>query len=59
MKVCQICNKPFDPAILPREPAEEAGDILARERYGDAGKLCLTCLGNRGRLAMMYGSEGN
>jgi hypothetical protein len=58
MKDCKICGKAFDPAIPPGEPAQEAGTILARELYGDAGQLCLGCLGNRGRLAMMYGPEG-
>ncbi|MFA5517399.1 MAG: hypothetical protein WDA20_14065 [Desulfuromonadales bacterium] len=58
METCKICGKSFDPALPPREPAEEAGAILAREQYGDAGQVCLVCLGNRGRLAMMYGPQG-
>lgn len=59
MKNCKICGQSFDPALLPGEPAQEAGAILARELYGDAGQLCLACLGNRGMLAMMYGPEGD
>lgn len=58
MKTCLICNSSFDPSIPPSEPAEEAGAFLAREKYGDAGELCLDCLAARGTLAMMYGGEG-
>ena len=59
MKSCKICAKLFDPALPPDKPAEVAGAILAREQYGDAGQVCLECLGNRGMLAMMYGpAEG-
>lgn len=57
MKTCSICKAPFDPEVRPTEPAEEAGLFLARENYGDAGELCLACLANRGRLAMMYCRE--
>jgi hypothetical protein len=59
MKTCKICERPFDPALPPSDPAEEAGAILARDLYHDAGQLCLACLGSRGRLAMMYGPEGD
>lgn len=44
----------FDPERLPDEPAVQAGLILARERYHDAGQVCADCLTSRGRLAMMY-----
>lgn len=54
MKTCKVCKTTFDPDARPTDPAEEAGLFLAREKYGDAGELCLSCLANRGRLAMMY-----
>jgi hypothetical protein len=57
MRPCRLCGKTFDPGTLPTTPAEEAGAILAREQYDDAGELCLGCLDSRGRLAMMYLTE--
>lgn len=54
---CAVCGRDFSPAP-PATPAEEAGAILAAERYGDAGALCRDCLVSRGTLAMMYGPEG-
>jgi len=51
---CRHCGQEFDPDQLPADPAVEAGLILARERYGDAGQVCANCLASRGRLAMMY-----
>ncbi len=53
---CTICGSVFTPAPA-STPAEEAGTILARERFGDAGKLCSVCLAARGTLAMMYCPE--
>lgn len=57
MKTCTVCKNAFDPELPPTDPAEEAGLFLAREKYGDAGELCLACLANRGNLAMMYCRE--
>lgn len=57
MRPCRLCGKIFDPEASPATPAEEAGSILARELYNDVGELCPLCLDNRGRLAMMYGTE--
>ena len=51
---CRHCRTEFDPEQLPDDPAVEAGLVLARERYNDAGKVCANCLASRGRLAMMY-----
>jgi len=51
---CRHCGEDFDPEALPDSTEVEAGMILARERYGDAGKVCANCLASRGRLAMMY-----
>ena len=51
---CRHCGADFDPENLPHDPAVEAGLILARERYNDAGEVCANCLASRGRLAMMY-----
>jgi|GEM_PF-289415 hypothetical protein len=53
---CNLCGQPFTPAA-PASPAEEAGAILAAERFGDAGSLCRDCLISRGTLAMMYCPE--
>jgi hypothetical protein len=55
-RTCNLCGQPFTPAP-PATPAEEAGAILAAERYGDAGALCRDCLVSRGTLAMMYCPE--
>lgn len=57
MKQCLLCQKEFDPAQILTEPAQIAGQILAEEDYGDAGKICADCLDSRGRLAMMYRSD--
>jgi hypothetical protein len=54
MTDCILCGKPFDPQVLPDDPAVHAGRILARERYQDDGRICAACLASRGRLAMMY-----
>jgi hypothetical protein len=51
---CRHCGAEFDPDQLPDDPAVQAGLVLARERYNDAGKVCANCLASRGRLAMMY-----
>jgi hypothetical protein len=51
---CRHCGEEFDPENLPGDTEVEAGKILARERYGDDGKVCGNCLASRGRLAMMY-----
>lgn len=57
MIVCTACGCEFDPDQLPDSPAVQAGMILARERYNDAGSVCGDCLANRGNLAMMYDPE--
>ncbi len=57
MKTCHLCKKEFDPEQSLTEPAQIAGQLLAEEDYGDAGKICLDCLASRGRLAMMYRSD--
>ena len=57
MKVCKICQQPYDPEEKSADPSVEAGIFLARELYGDAEDLCGKCLGNRGHLAMMYCRE--
>ena len=57
MKTCSVCGKPFDPAVEPTTPAQEAGAFLAREVYGDCGEVCLDCLANRGTLGLMYCRE--
>ena len=51
---CRHCGTEFDPEDMPRDNAVEAGLILAKEKFGDDGKLCANCLASRGRLAMMY-----
>ena len=52
---CTICNDLFDPGTMSlADPAVEVGFILAQEKYGDAGSVCMPCLASRGRLAMMY-----
>lgn len=54
MIACRHCGADFDPDHLPDDEAVQAGLILARERYDDAGRVCANCLASRGRLAMMY-----
>ncbi|MHB1397183.1 MAG: hypothetical protein ACYDAI_09050 [Trichloromonadaceae bacterium] len=57
MKDCSICGQTFDPEQKPLCPDQEAGVFLAAELYNDVGQLCLACLGNRGKLGMMYCTE--
>ena len=53
--VCLCCDRDFDSeAEEPATPELEIGMLLARERYGDFGRVCAECLANRGRLALMY-----
>ena len=54
MKKCRLCQQEFDPEMELTDPAQLAGQHLAREDYGDDGELCPDCLASRGRLAMMY-----
>lgn len=54
---CVLCDKPFDPQQQLTDPAQIAGQHLARQEYGDDGLLCGDCLASRGRLAMMYRSD--
>ena len=51
---CRHCGEEFDPENLPGDNDVQAGLLLARERYGDEGKVCAKCLASRARLAMMY-----
>jgi hypothetical protein len=57
VKTCSLCQKEFNPQQSLDEPAQQAGLLLAREEYGDAGAVCADCLASRGRLAMMYRSD--
>ncbi|PLX88819.1 MAG: hypothetical protein C0618_03310 [Desulfuromonas sp.] len=57
MKACRMCARPFDPELPLDDPAQQAGQLMAEEEYGDAGALCGDCLASRGRLAMMYRSD--
>ncbi len=57
-KTCAICGKGFAPGEAASLYAE-AGEWLAGEVWDDAGTLCLACLENRARLAMMYLNEYN
>jgi hypothetical protein len=57
MTNCSVCGQSFDPEAKPATPDQEAGAFLAAELYQDTGRLCLTCLGNRGKLGMMYCTE--
>lgn len=57
MKTCRLCSSEFDPDQPLTEPAQLAGQLLAKEDYGDEGELCPDCLASRGRLAMMYRSD--
>lgn len=54
---CALCGKEFDPTQPLTDPAQIAGQHLARQEYGDSGKLCGDCLASRGQLAMMYRSD--
>ncbi|TYO98998.1 hypothetical protein EDC39_104122 [Geothermobacter ehrlichii] len=57
MKTCAVCGERFHETAEATDPAAEMGAFLAREVYADAGRLCLKCLANRGRLALMYMRE--
>ena len=57
-RTCTICGIEFDGDAAKSEFAE-AGEWLAEVVWRDAGELCLRCLENRGRLAMMYLHEHN
>ncbi|MFO7577339.1 MAG: hypothetical protein R6W66_06380 [Pelovirga sp.] len=56
-ETCLLCGHLFDPHQALTEPAQLAGQHLAEQEYGDAGKVCADCLASRGRLAMMYRSD--
>jgi hypothetical protein len=56
-QTCVLCQRSFDPDQPLADPAELAGLHLAKQEYGDAGKVCPACLASRGRLAMMYRSD--
>ncbi len=57
MRACRICGEIFDPELESRDPEVIAGEIMAKEVWGDAGELCPRCLAARGRLGMMYCPE--
>lgn len=54
---CALCGHAFDPQQPLTDPAQIAGQHLARQEYGDEGLVCTDCLASRGRLAMMYRSD--
>lgn len=58
MKSCTICGHEFDETGA-TSIYGEAGAWLAEEVWRDGGELCLQCLENRAKLAMMYLHEHN
>jgi hypothetical protein len=58
MATCAVCGKEIDAADEGNE-FTEAGEWLAEDVWQDKGSLCVRCLENRGRLAMMYLHEYN
>ncbi len=57
VKVCILCKQSFDSDQSLDLPEQQAGLLLAKQEYQDAGDLCANCLASRGRLAMMYKTE--
>jgi len=55
---CAICAGVIDDSVEESEFAR-AGEWLAEDLWKDKGSLCVRCLENRGRLAMMYLHELN
>jgi len=55
---CSICAVFIDDSVEESEFAR-AGEWLAEDLWKDKGSLCVRCLENRGRLAMMYLHELN
>lgn len=55
---CSICGKDLCAEFANNEFAK-AGEWLAEDLWDDRGSLCVQCLENRGRLAMMYLHEVN
>jgi hypothetical protein len=55
---CAICGGEMSDDTRENEFAE-AGEWLAEDVWKDKGSLCIRCLENRGRLAMMYLHEFN
>jgi len=53
MKTCTICKKQFE-ETMEKDIFGEAGDWLSEEVWKDSGELCIQCLENRAKLAMMY-----
>lgn len=57
-KKCSICGRDLNDK-QERSEFAEAGELLAENIWDDKGSLCVQCLENRGRLAMMYMHEVN
>ena len=55
---CAICAGKIDGSAEESE-FSRAGEWLAEDLWKDKGSLCIRCLENRGRLAMMYLHELN
>lgn len=55
---CAICAGEIDETVEENE-FSRAGVWLAEDLWKDKGSLCVRCLENRGRLAMMYLHECN
>lgn len=55
---CSICGRVVD-GDSERSEFAAAGELLAEDLWDDKGTLCVQCLENRGRLAMMYMHEVN
>ncbi len=52
-KTCSICRVEFEEQTT-ATMFSEAGDWLSEEVWKDSGELCMQCLENRAKLAMMY-----
>jgi hypothetical protein len=58
MVVCTICGADLDDQVVESD-FSRAGEWLAEDFWRDKGTVCVRCLENRGRLAMMYLHELN
>lgn len=58
MKKCAICAGKIDDSAGENE-FSRAGEWFAEDVWKDKDSLCVRCLENRGRLAMMYLHEFN
>ena len=58
MTTCLHCSQSFDAeTLVVSTPEVQVGILLAKERYGDEGRVCGECLASRGCLAMMYDDQ--